>query len=145
MISILLISHEGYASGTKKAIELILGEQNNVDYHELTGEKGIEIFKEELSGKIDELTKYKNKLIIISDLKNGTPYNCALSIIANNNLWENTFLFTGMNLNLVLEIIMADEEALEEESQKQILLTAKEGLFQMNKKVWDKQCSEQEE
>lgn len=145
MISILLISHEGYASGTKKAIELILGEQNNVDYHELTGEKGIEIFKEELSSKIDKLTKYKNKLIIISDLKNGTPYNCALSIIANNNLWENAFLFTGMNLNLVLEIIMADEEALEEESQKQILLTAKEGLFQMNKKVWDKQCSEQEE
>ncbi|HGN1705268.1 TPA: PTS sugar transporter subunit IIA [Providencia rettgeri] len=145
MISILLISHEGYASGTKKAIELILGEQNNVDYHELTGEKGIEIFKEELSDKINGLIKYKNKLIIISDLKNGTPYNCALSIIANNNLWRNTFLFTGMNLNLVLEIIMADEDALEEESQKQILLTAKEGLFQMNKKIWDKQCNEQEE
>lgn len=145
MTSILLISHEGYASGTKKAVELILGEQDNVDYHELTGEKGIEKFKDELNSKINQLTKDKNNLIIVSDLKNGTPYNCALSIIANNNLWENTHLFTGMNLNLVLEIIMADEDSLEEETQKQILLTAKEGLFQMNKKIWDKQCSEQEE
>lgn len=145
MTSILLISHEGYASGTKKAVELILGEQDNVDYHELTGEKGIEKFKDELNRKINQLIKDKNNLIIVSDLKNGTPYNCALSIIANNNLWENTHLFTGMNLNLVLEIIMADEDSLEEETQKQIILTAKEGLFQMNKKIWDKQCSEQEE
>ncbi|MEY0231408.1 PTS sugar transporter subunit IIA [Providencia manganoxydans] len=145
MTSILLISHEGYASGTKKAVELILGEQDNVDYHELTGEKGIEIFKDELNIKINKLIKDKNNLIIVSDLKNGTPYNCALSIIASNDLWDYTHLFTGMNLNLILEIIMTDEEVLKEESQKQILLTAKEGLFQMNKKTWDKQCSEQEE
>lgn len=145
MTNILLISHEGYASGTKKATELILGEQENVDCHELTGEKGIEKFKEELNKKIIKLIKDKKNVIIVSDLKNGTPYNCALSIIANNNLWENVHLFTGMNLNLVLEIIMADEESIEEEIQKQILLTAKEGLFKMNKKIWDKQCSVHEE
>lgn len=145
MINILLISHEGYASGSKKAVELILGKQENVHCHELSGEKGIDIFKEELNHKVINLINNENKLIIISDLKNGTPYNCALSVIATHNLWDNSYLFTGMNLNLILEIIIANEESINEESQNEIISTAKEGIFKMNKKIWDKQCNLDEE
>ncbi|MCS3432962.1 PTS sugar transporter subunit IIA [Klebsiella sp. BIGb0407] len=137
MINILLISHEGYASGSKKAVELIIGKQPNLYHHELNGEKGIEIFKNELNQKIIDLIHGNTKLIILSDLKNGTPYNCALTFIAVNELWNQIQLFTGMNLNLILEIILADEDVIIESNQQDILATAKEGIFLMNKKEWN--------
>ena len=145
MINILLISHEGYASGSKKAVELIIGKQTNLYHHELNGEKGIEIFKTELHQKIIDLTNKNTPLIILSDLKNGTPYNCALAFIAVNKLWHQVQLLTGMNLNLILETILADEDALVEEHQQELLKTAKEGIFLMNKKEWDKQSTADEE
>jgi len=145
VINILLISHEGYASGSKKAVELIIGKQTNLYHHELNGEKGIDIFKTELNQKIIDLTNKNTALIILSDLKNGTPYNCALAFIAINKLWHQVHLLTGMNLNLILETILADEDALVEEHQQELLTTAKEGIFLMNKKEWDKQSTADEE
>ena len=145
MINILLISHEGYASGSKKAVELIIGKQANLYCHELNGEQGIEIFKNELNQKIINLTDEGAPLIILSDLKSGTPYNCALTIIATNKLWHQIHLVTGMNLNLILETILADEDAIIEKNQQELLTTAKEGIFLMSKSEWDKQSIATEE
>lgn len=136
MTNILLVSHEGYASGSKKAVELIIGKQSNLYHHELNSEKGIEIFKTELNDKIIKLTNENTPLIILSDLKNGTPYNCSLAIIAANELWDHVHLFTGINLNLILETVMADNDAVIEKNQKEILDIAREGIFLMNKKEW---------
>lgn len=145
MINILLISHEGYASGSKKAVELIIGKQTNLYCHELNGEQGIETFKTELNQKIINLTDQGTPLIILSDLKNGTPYNCALTIIATNKSWHQIHLVTGMNLNLILETILADEDAIIDKYQQELLTTAKEGIFLMSKKEWDKQSIAAEE
>ena len=50
-----------------------------------------------------------------------------------------------MNLNLILETILADEGAIIEEHQQELLTTAKEGIFLMNKKEWNKQSVVDEE
>lgn len=146
MNNVLLISHDGLASGAKKATELILGEERgDIAIIELTGDVGIDNFKQELNEKIRELIKDNSTLVIIADLKNGTPYNCALSIIASNNLWGNIFLFSGLNLNLVLETVMASESQINKSIANEIILSAQQGIAEMNKIIWDKQCNSSEE
>lgn len=146
MNNVLLISHDGLASGAKKATELILGEERgNLAIIELTGDVGIDYFKQALNEKICELIKDNSTLVIIADLKNGTPYNCALSIIASNNLWENIFLFSGLNLNLVLETVMVSDSQINKSITNEIILSAQQGIAEMNKIIWDKQCNSSEE
>lgn len=146
MNNVLLISHDGLASGAKKATELILGEdKDNLVTIELIGDIGIDHFKQALNEKISELVVDGSILVIIADLKNGTPHNCALSIIASNNLWEKVYLFSGLNLNLVLETVIASESQINNSIANDIILSAQQGIAEMNKIIWDKQCNLSEE
>lgn len=145
MTDVLLISHEGFASGARKAVELIIGEQNNFHCLELTAEKGIEIFKAELIDKITTLTLDNNSIIILADLKSGTPYNCALATIAHKNLWQQAILFSGVNLNLLLEVLMMGDDIFTTENQNEVLDIAKQGIFLMNKTAWEQSNQNDEE
>ncbi|EPG4209591.1 PTS fructose transporter subunit IIA [Klebsiella michiganensis] len=131
MNQLLLISHGGFASGARQATELILGAQPNLHVVELDGEKGIAVFKQELLDKITILSAAKSKIIILSDLKSGSPYNSAMEIIVTNNLWNNITLFSGMNLNLILEMAMAIDESHSPASLNEIITTARNGIYHL--------------
>ena len=129
MNQLLLISHGGFASGARQATELILGAQPNLHVVELDGEKGIAVL--ELLDKITILSAAKSKIIILSDLKSGSPYNSAMEIIVTNNLWNNITLLSGMNLNLILEMAMAIDESHSPASLNEIITTARDGIYHL--------------
>ncbi|EPL8197362.1 PTS sugar transporter subunit IIA [Klebsiella aerogenes] len=131
MNQILLISHGGFASGARQATELILGAQPNLHVVELDGEKGIAVFKQELRDKITALSTAESNIIILSDLKSGSPYNSAMEVIVSNNLWDNITLLSGMNLNLILEITMAIDENHTPASLNEIITTARDGIYHL--------------
>ncbi|KAF1369002.1 mannose/fructose-specific phosphotransferase system component IIA [Yokenella regensburgei] len=131
MNQLLLISHGGFASGARQATELILGAQPNLHVVELDGEKGITVFKQELRDKITALSTAESNIIILSDLKSGSPYNSAMEIIVSNNLWDNITLLSGMNLNLILEIAMAIDENHTPASLNEIITTARDGIYHL--------------
>lgn len=131
MNQILLISHGGFASGARQATELILGAQPNLHVVELDGEKGIAVFKQELRDKITALSTVESNIIILSDLKSGSPYNSAMEVIVSNNLWDNITLLSGMNLNLILEITMAIDENHTPASLNEIITTARDGIYHL--------------
>lgn len=143
--NILLISHDGFASGAKKATELILGEQQNIYTLELTANMGIDNFKHELNQIITKLTDENHYLVILSDLKNGTPYNCALSIIASHSLWNQVCLFSGMNLNLILDVAVSNDEKPHEQRVREMIHSARSSIIEMNKTIWDSQLNVEEE
>jgi mannose/fructose-specific phosphotransferase system component IIA len=131
MNQLLLISHGGFASGAKQATELILGTQPNLHVVELNGDEGIAKFKQELSNKIKTLSITESKIIILSDLKSGSPYNSAMEIIVNNSLWDKVTLLSGMNLNLILEMAMAIDEEHSPASLNEIITTACDGIYHL--------------
>lgn len=133
MNQLLLISHEGYASGARQATELILGPQSNLHVLELDGQKGIEKFKEELTEKIITLNTKKEKIVILSDLKNGSPYNITMEIIAKENLWDNVTLLSGTNLNLILEIVMVADDVITPAILDEIMKTACDGIHHLQR------------
>ncbi|AKE57875.1 PTS sugar transporter subunit IIA [Citrobacter farmeri] len=131
MNQLLLISHGRFASGARQATELILGVQPNLHVVELEGDKGITIFKQELFDKIASLNAIDSNIIILSDLKSGSPYNSAMEIIVRNNLWDNVTLLSGMNLNLILEIAMTIDEQHDSASLNEIITTARDGIYHL--------------
>ncbi|HCT4438918.1 PTS fructose transporter subunit IIA [Klebsiella sp. 141198] len=145
MNQILLISHGGFASGARQATELILGAQPNLHVVELDGEKGIAVFKQELRDKITALSTAESNIIILSDLKSGSPYNSAMEVIVSNNLWDNITLLSGMNLNLILEITMAIDENHTPASLNEIITTARDGIYHLQQAALGAQTNDGDE
>ncbi|HGY4335626.1 PTS sugar transporter subunit IIA [Klebsiella aerogenes] len=145
MNQILLISHGGFASGARQATELILGAQPNLHVVELDGEKGIAVFKQELRDKITALSTVESNIIILSDLKSGSPYNSAMEVIVSNNLWDNITLLSGMNLNLILEITMAIDENQTPASLNEIITTARDGIYHLQQAALAAQTNDGDE
>lgn len=145
MNQLLLISHGSFASGARQATELILGAQPNLHVVELDGQKGITVFKQELRDKITALSTAESNIIILADLKSGSPYNSAMEIIISNSLWNNITLLAGMNLNLILEIAMAIDENHSPASLNEIITTAREGIYHLQQAALASQTDDGDE
>lgn len=127
-MEVLLISHDGIASGAKRSVELILGEQERLSVIELTAAEGIGVFGTKLADFISRKIKETQQFLIISDLQNGSPYNAAAAYIIQNNLANKVTLLTGMNLNMVLESVLFDGDELTHDGIGQILGISVEGI-----------------
>ncbi|ALS00512.1 hypothetical protein ATZ33_03735 [Enterococcus silesiacus] len=98
---IILVSHLGLATGMKKALEFIVGEQSQLHAVELD-EAGIEHFKKKLTllpndGQCDST-------ILVSDIPSGSPGATAYSYFAESG---DVRLLSGMNLPLVLDLVLS--------------------------------------
>ena len=82
-MKLLLISHQGAASGMKTAAKLIAGDMADaIDTIELTAEAGIEAFTQELDAYLKGWQNAEEPAVIFADLKGGTPYNKAEILLA---------------------------------------------------------------
>lgn len=140
-MEILLISHDGIASGARKSTELILGPQRNLHVIELTAAVGVGGFGAEFIQFISSKIEKNQNILIISDLKNGSPYNTAASFIMSNNLADKVSLLTGMNLNMVLETIMLDCDIATADELNSILGTSTDGISMMQPNDYNSEIS----
>ena len=121
-MKVLLVSHAYMAKGVKSSVELILGPLENlfamaayVD-DEAPFEKEIKNFLEENKNE---------KLVIVSDLLGGSVNNELMKLVAEK---ENVILVTGMNLILVMSVLLASEDTIDDEID-QIIENSKEGIL----------------
>ncbi|MGX7263609.1 PTS sugar transporter subunit IIA [Enterococcus crotali] len=98
---IILVSHLGLATGMKKALEFIVGQQPQISAVELD-ERGIEQFKENLRALQSE--QNTGTTIIVSDIPAGSPGATAYSIFSEIG---ETRLLSGMNLPLILDLVLS--------------------------------------
>lgn len=109
-MNVLLVSHLGVASGMEKAIKMITGEQEGLHVIELT-EAGIQEFTTELQSYLEEWKRLKKPLLILADLKGGTPYNQAIALVHQLGLEEFVSVVSGVNLPIVIEALFTDGES----------------------------------
>ncbi|CZQ99354.1 PTS sugar transporter subunit IIA [Trichococcus collinsii] len=113
-----LISHNEYALGLKKALEMIIGKQDNlVAYGLMPGGHPDEII-EQIENGIDDRTE----VVILGDIAGGSVCNSALRLTSKQNIT----LVTGMNLPLAMEIIVT--QTTEKEAIEAIVSCAREGM-----------------
>jgi len=103
--AILLVSHGSLAISMKASVELITGKQTHLFTLPMDEQATLDSFTEELSNKTDDIFINYENLLILADIKSGTPCNAAIQVILKN---KNIDLITGFHLGLVIESCLSD-------------------------------------
>lgn len=121
-MNIVILSHNGVASGLKTAAEMIVGESNPIQTIELT-EMGVEAFTKEIQEFLQyEVIDNQKDYLAFVDLKGGTPYNRIVQETLRLNLTEKVKIISGVNLPVLLESLYfeGDLKVLEEKGKNAI-------------------------
>lgn len=125
---VLLASHAYMAKGVASSVKLILGEVENLEY--ISAYTDEECFEKQLREKLSNKNE-EEKLVIITDLLGGSVNNEVLSVIQD---YSNVFLITGMNLIMVISILLAEEDTIENELES-IVKNSREGIIYFNENI----------
>ncbi|MEK4441336.1 MULTISPECIES: PTS sugar transporter subunit IIA [unclassified Niallia] len=112
MKNIVILSHQGVASGLKRSAQMIVGEFNPLITIELT-EMGVETFTNEVQQFLqNEVIDKQKEYLAFVDLKGGTPYNQIVKETLRLNLADKVSIISGVNLPLILEAFYFEEDDL---------------------------------
>ncbi|CAM5716535.1 PTS sugar transporter subunit IIA [Niallia circulans] len=112
MKNIVILSHQGVASGLKRSAQMIVGEFNPLITIELT-ELGVETFTNDVQQFLqNEVINKQKEYLAFVDLKGGTPYNQIVKETLRLNLADKVKIISGVNLPLILEAFYFEEDDL---------------------------------
>ena len=118
---VFLISHNEFAHGLKKTIEMITGEHENLYSFGLMPGGHPDDLLEEIEALIDD----EDQVFILGDLAGGSVCNAALRL----SILDNITLIAGMNLSLAIQIILTPPYS--ESELETIINDSKAGLTQL--------------
>ncbi|MFL0252730.1 PTS sugar transporter subunit IIA [Clostridium neuense] len=128
MRKIILASHSYLSKGMKYSVEKILGKQENLDFicaYVEDRDLGEEVRKKIL------LRDENDEIIIITDILGGSVNNELSKLLREKNI----YLVTGMNLQLVIEILISNSQNIEELIENAIEESKKGIIFYNKQKV----------
>lgn len=123
LIEIILASHGELSKGMYNTANMIAGEDamENVSYYCLYPGENANEYAEKM---LEELTKdNQKKMLIVTDLYGGSVHTAFTRLL----ITERVMLFSGMNINLVLELILNTDE-LTDMKIAAIVESSREGL-----------------
>lgn len=95
---VILISHNEYALGLKKTLEMITGEHEHLyAFGLMPGDH-----PDDLIEKVKQLVNPEELTFILGDIAGGSVCNAAMPL----TLKENVYLIAGMNLPLAMQIVL---------------------------------------
>lgn len=102
-MNVLVTTHGNFCKGLLESYEMIAGPNSAIFILSLTDD-GIEAYANRLTVLVETLTK-DNALIIMTDIKGGTPFNESYKLALVNP--TSIQLLTGVNLPMLLETGLA--------------------------------------
>ena len=122
-MKILLVSHGDFAEGLCSTLTNFFG-ASNLYWASVTMDEGTGALLNKANAYLEEWGE--EQVVICSDLKGGSANQTAFPLIVR----PNTYLITGMNFSLVLQLMM--EQEVNEEKINTIIQNAKEDMVLMN-------------
>lgn len=128
MIGIILTGHGKFASGLYSAIQLIAGSKDHFfccDFIEGMGAD--EDLVPQIQQAIDTLSSECASILIFSDLKGGSPFQKAVTVIQQ---MPNAVVLAGTNLPMLLEAVFM-REAIDDvhELADKLVITGQEQIY----------------
>lgn len=111
MYGVILASHGNYASGLKSTLKLVCGDMENLRTVDYVAGMSVTELEEEYDKAMDELKVY-DKIIFLTDIFGGTPFNRAVMKYSEN---KNVKVLAGVNFTLLYSALTADAEDFEED------------------------------
>jgi PTS system mannose-specific IIA component len=132
MFNVIIISHGSYAQAMLESAEMIMGEQTQVKTLGLFPGDNVDSFREELFTIIKESIS-GNALLLLSDTKSGSPFNCAVAAMEEMPFCH----ITGISLPLLLEVFGNRKKKSPEQVRDIIFELAPYTLIDVNKFLED--------
>nr|WP_245249563.1 PTS mannose transporter subunit IIA [Vagococcus allomyrinae] len=113
-----IVSHHEFAHGLKKALEMIVGTQNNLfSFGLMPGGH-----PDEIAQQIEALIMADTEVVILGDVAGGSVCNSVMRLTTRKNV----VLVTGTNLPLAMDIIVNQTTSAEEIGK--IITGAQDGM-----------------
>lgn len=136
MVKIILASHGELSKGMLNSVSMIVGKlSKGIETYSLYPGENPNDYALELTKKIQES---KEHFIIICDIKGGSVYNALLQTCSNDNV----DIISGMNMNMILEIVLANSSG--ELNLEKIIDNAKAGIILQNSSLINNNIEEEE-
>ena len=103
MIGLIVTGHGNFAEGIHDATEMIAGVQENYKKVLFKESMSLDSLQTELKEKIDLLLESNKGVVILTDLKGGTPFN--ISALLSND-YDQVEVISGINLPISIEATM---------------------------------------
>lgn len=104
-VGIIITSHGNLCKEIVLSAEMIVGNQLNVTAIPLT-DSGISDFQKELSNQLEIACLKYDEIIILTDIKNATPYNTSLLYMAEHPKHK-IHILSGYNLPIIIELLIS--------------------------------------
>ena len=128
-MKIILVSHGKLAKGMKDTVEMIAGQQENLEAYEAY-ENGTsdDSFINDLK---NSLASSKNDdVIIVTDVLGGSVNNEATQLLKD---YPNLTILTGMNLPLIITLVTTVNSGISDEKVSEAIDEGKKGVLSVNK------------
>ncbi|MEC5272698.1 hypothetical protein [Caldifermentibacillus hisashii] len=140
MRKIILASHGDLSKGMLGAVKMIIGSSelgSNIDAYSLEIGKNPYDYVEKMK---EEIKKNPNdEYIFISDIKGGSVHTALTQLC----VYKNVKLFSGMNMNMVFELVFYKEKTLTTENGFRLLDEIKNGITFMDSQSFILQGSDE--
>lgn len=116
MYGVIVATHGNYASGLKSTIKLVCGEMENLRTVDYVAEMSVTDLEKKYEEAMEELKAY-DKIIFLTDIFGGTPFNrAAMKYVGNDNVK----ILAGVNFTLVYSALTADSDDIDEDIAEMI-------------------------
>ncbi|WP_283678011.1 PTS sugar transporter subunit IIA [Lentilactobacillus sp. Marseille-Q4993] len=126
MLSIIVATHGGFGAELINSAEIIFGHREKVYPISMDPSFGLDKVKEVFSTTLAEIGN--NKVVILTDLFGGTPFNVAAQFVAEDH--DRRALISGVSLPMLIEAFQANESESLNEVCNRLIETAQTGIRQ---------------
>ncbi|MFD9626676.1 PTS sugar transporter subunit IIA [Peribacillus muralis] len=121
--AILLVSHGNLASTMKECVQLITGKQKDLYALSMDAEETFDSFSSRLETSVNQLRVRYQEIIILADIKGGSPCNAAtLQVLKERSIQ----VIAGFHLGLVIECCLSPA------SPRELIANASQSISHIN-------------
>lgn len=120
---VIITAHGEYAKGLKSGLDLVVGNMSNLRVVNFLEGDSYDTIDKALNEAYNDLKETTN-ILVISDLKGGTPFNRSVSLFNDK---DNVRVLSGLNFALTYQALISEEEDIDK-YLNEVLETGKESI-----------------
>lgn len=120
---VIIAAHGEYAKGLKSGLDLVVGQMSNLRVVNFLEGDTYDTIDKALNEAYNDLKDFNN-ILVITDLKGGTPFNRSVSLFNDK---DNVRVLSGLNFALTYQALISEEEDIDK-YLNEVIETGKESI-----------------
>lgn len=140
---VVLVSHGVFAQGLQSAVLMMSGKRDDVLSTSLEDGMGTDVFKEQFTNLIEPIQP-EDEVLLFCDILSGSPFSISIEVLDSKGLIDNTMVFAGMNMPMVLTAVLMKDNLDGELLKQTILDEARMGVLYFHPSEVDTEAEDED-